>query len=80
MTTIHDYISSPGEILLEEFLEPLGISQYRLAKAIGRPQSAASHDLSYIPSTSRTSNSLPRRSWVSGLAQWGQMRPWGTVA
>jgi antitoxin HigA-1 len=25
----------PGEILLEEFLEPMGISQYRLAKAIG---------------------------------------------
>ncbi|MEK9159435.1 MAG: HigA family addiction module antitoxin [Patescibacteria group bacterium] len=24
----------PGEILLEEFLEPLGISQYRLAKEI----------------------------------------------
>lgn len=24
----------PGEILLEEFLEPLGISQYRLAKDI----------------------------------------------
>jgi addiction module HigA family antidote len=23
----------PGEILLEEFLEPLGLSQYRLAKA-----------------------------------------------
>lgn len=42
MTTIHDYISSPGEILLEEFLEPLGISQYRLAKAIGKPQSAIS--------------------------------------
>ena len=41
-TTIHDYISTPGEILLEEFLEPLGISQYRLAKAIGKPQSAVS--------------------------------------
>lgn len=27
----------PGEILLEEFLEPLGISQYRLAKDIGVP-------------------------------------------
>lgn len=27
----------PGEILLEEFLEPLGISQYRLAKAMGVP-------------------------------------------
>jgi addiction module HigA family antidote len=24
----------PGEILLEEFLEPLGISQYRLAKDV----------------------------------------------
>jgi addiction module HigA family antidote len=27
----------PGEILLEEFLTPLGISQYRLAKEIGVP-------------------------------------------
>lgn len=27
----------PGEILLEEFLVPLGISQYRLAKAIDVP-------------------------------------------
>jgi antitoxin HigA-1 len=28
---------TPGEILLEEFLKPLGISQYRLAKEIGVP-------------------------------------------
>lgn len=28
----------PGEILLEEFLEPMGISQYRLAKSISVPQ------------------------------------------
>ena len=27
----------PGEILMEEFLEPLGISQYRLSKDIGVP-------------------------------------------
>ncbi|HEX9945448.1 MAG TPA: HigA family addiction module antitoxin [Thermoanaerobaculia bacterium] len=27
----------PGEILLEEFLKPLGLSQYRLAKDIGVP-------------------------------------------
>ncbi|MBE2199649.1 MAG: HigA family addiction module antidote protein [Anaerolinea sp.] len=27
----------PGEILLEEFLQPLGITQYRLAKDIGVP-------------------------------------------
>lgn len=27
----------PGEILLEEFLKPMGLSQYRLAKDIGVP-------------------------------------------
>jgi addiction module HigA family antidote len=27
----------PGEILLEEFLGPLGVSQYQLAKEIGVP-------------------------------------------
>lgn len=28
---------TPGEILLEDFLKPMGISQYRLAKEIGVP-------------------------------------------
>lgn len=28
----------PGEILMHEFLAPMGISQYRLAKEIGVPQ------------------------------------------
>jgi addiction module HigA family antidote len=32
LPTIH-----PGEILMEEFLEPMGISQYRLAKDISVP-------------------------------------------
>jgi addiction module HigA family antidote len=27
----------PGEVLLEEFLKPLGVSQYKLAKAISVP-------------------------------------------
>lgn len=27
----------PGEVLLEEFLHPMGLSQYRLAKDIGVP-------------------------------------------
>ena len=27
----------PGEVLMEEFLEPMGISQYRLSKDIGVP-------------------------------------------
>ena len=28
----------PGEILLEDFLKPMDITQYRLAKSIGVPQ------------------------------------------
>ena len=28
---------TPGELLREEFLEPMGLSQYRLAKEIGVP-------------------------------------------
>ena len=28
---------TPGEILVEEFLKPMGITQYRLAKEIGVP-------------------------------------------
>lgn len=31
-------ICSPGEILLEEFLKPMRISQYELAKSISVPQ------------------------------------------
>lgn len=30
-------VPTPGKILREEFLEPMGISQYRLAKDIGVP-------------------------------------------
>ncbi|MFB2557022.1 HigA family addiction module antitoxin [Herbiconiux liangxiaofengii] len=36
MGTAHAPIH-PGEILLEEFLKPLGISQYRLAQTINVP-------------------------------------------
>jgi addiction module HigA family antidote len=32
----------PGEILIEDFLKPAGISQYRLAKTIGIPESRIS--------------------------------------
>ena len=32
LTPVH-----PGEVLLEEFLEPMGLSQYRLAKDISVP-------------------------------------------
>ena len=37
----HDPIT-PGEILLTEFLEPLGITQYRLAQATCLPQTRIS--------------------------------------
>ena len=37
MATTHLAPVHPGEVLLEEFLEPLGISQYRLAKDISVP-------------------------------------------
>jgi addiction module HigA family antidote len=32
----------PGEILLEEFLKPMGISAYRLSKDVGIPQTRTS--------------------------------------
>lgn len=35
---------APGEILLEEFLRPMGISQYRLAKAMSVPTAADQRD------------------------------------
>jgi addiction module HigA family antidote len=34
----------PGEVLLEDFLKPMGISQYRLAKSLGVPVQRI-HDL-----------------------------------
>ena len=36
MTTVHDPVQ-PGEILLEEFLKPIGVSRYRLARAVDVP-------------------------------------------
>ena len=62
MTTIDSYLSSPGEILLEEFLKPLGISQYRLAKAIDKPQSA----ISDIVNGKRSIT--PEMAWLLGQA------------
>ena len=41
MTKAHPPIT-PGEILQTEFLEPLGISQYRLAQATGLSQTRIS--------------------------------------
>ena len=41
-STITEDLSTPGEILREEFLEPLGVTQYELAKRVGVDQSRIS--------------------------------------
>jgi addiction module HigA family antidote len=41
MDKAHEPIT-PGEILLTEFLEPLGLTQYKLAQATGLPQTRIS--------------------------------------
>jgi len=41
-STITDDLSTPGEILREEFLEPFGLSQYEVAKRIGVDQTRIS--------------------------------------
>lgn len=43
-TTLH--VPHPGELLVEEFLIPCGVSQYRLAKAIAVPQGRISEIVS----------------------------------
>ena len=37
---------TPGELLMEEFLKPMGLSQYRLAKEIGVPAQRISEIIS----------------------------------
>lgn len=38
MLPLHRVSTHPGQILLKEFLEPLGLTQVKLAKAINIPQ------------------------------------------
>ena len=40
----------PGEILVEEFLKPLGMSPYALAKAIEVPRARVGASLDSLPS------------------------------
>lgn len=68
---------SPGEILLEEFLKPLGVSQYRLAKSIKVPASRI-HDVIHTqrPITADLALRLARffgtdaQSWVNLQAHY----------
>jgi addiction module HigA family antidote len=57
MSAIH-----PGEILLEEFLKPLNLSQYRLAKDTGVP----SRRINEIVHGKRAVSALQARSRITG--------------
>jgi antitoxin HigA-1 len=58
MTKAHEPIT-PSEVLLTEFLEPLGISQYRLAQATALSQTRISE---IVPSRPRRPCACPRPS------------------
>ena len=70
MTIANSHLSTPGEILKEEFLDPMGISQYRLAKAIHKPQSAVSD----IVNGRRAIT--PEMAWLLGKALGTTPRFW----
>src|SRR4249920_515956 len=67
----------PGEILLEEFLKPLAVSQYKLAKEIGVPARGPSSRLSWRPTVERRFltttvswfTSVPARSHFATIAE-----------
>ena len=68
---------APGEVLLEDFLKPMGISQYRLAKSIKVPASRI-HDVVHgqRPITAELALRLARffgtdaQSWVNLQAHY----------
>ena len=66
----------PGEILLEEFLKPMKISQYRLAKDIGVP----ARRINEIVKTKRaiSADSALRLSCFFGMSErfWLNLQAW----
>jgi hypothetical protein len=56
---------TPGELLLEEFLKPMGISQYRLAKEIGVPAPGSTGNRVRIP-TARPMTRREKRQHEEG--------------
>ena len=70
------YPIHPGEILMEEFLKPMGISQYRLAKDISVPPRRINeivHGRAITPDTAlRLSRyfGLSERFWINLQARY----------
>jgi addiction module HigA family antidote len=50
----------PGEMLMEDFLVPLGVSQYRLAQAIGVP----ARRINEIVHGTRRISEIPQGKWT----------------
>lgn len=65
----------PGEVLLEEFLRPMGISQYRLALALGVPESRICVSAVSLGSA-RGSGCGCRSAMTSGWPAGIWARPW----
>src|SRR5437879_1202566 len=57
----------PGEILLEEFLSPLGVSQYRLAKETSVPARRINEIVRGLRSIS--ANTALRLAWYFGTSE-----------
>jgi addiction module HigA family antidote len=56
---------TPGELLYEEFIKPMGLSQYRLAKEIGVP---AQRIIEIIAASKNKCLLALRCAWAPGLS------------
>ena len=65
----------PGEILQEEFLKPMGISQYRLAKEIHVPQRRIGEVASAHTAAHRADPELPTRTNQIPIARQSEEEP-----
>ena len=62
---------TPGEILLEEFLKPMGITQYQLAKEIGVPQRRIGEIVAGKRAIAcRTCSACRRGFWIGSQADY----------
>lgn len=64
----------PGEILLEDFLKPAGLSQYRLAKATGISESAISGIVNGTRSVTADVALRLARFWGTSAAVWTNLQ------
>ena len=64
----------PGEILLEEFLKPLGVTQSRVAKEIGVSQRRIGEIVAGMRSVAAKSKDALAKT-LSNIKPWGGAKP-----